>query len=86
MSVRTVVVEEGPSVSYFCVEGIDSANLVTGKRFADESYFQGMVPALRHFDPAPHCYPNLPCYLIFDQNYATTYSFAGRSTGADIPG
>jgi hypothetical protein len=39
-----------------------------GKRFADESYFQGMLPALRHFDPARHCYPNLPCYLIFDQN------------------
>jgi 3-oxosteroid 1-dehydrogenase len=39
-----------------------------------------------HFDPATHCYPNLPCYLIFDQNYAATYSFAGRSTGAEIPG
>jgi 3-oxosteroid 1-dehydrogenase len=57
-----------------------------GKRFADESYFQGMVPALRHFDPATHGYPNLPCYLIFDQNYAATYSFAGHSAGAEIPG
>jgi 3-oxosteroid 1-dehydrogenase len=57
-----------------------------GKRFADESYFQGMVPALRHFDPATHCYSNLPCYLIFDQNYAAAYSFAGRHAGAEIPG
>ncbi len=57
-----------------------------GKRFADESYFQGMVPALRHFDPATHCYPNLPCYLIFDHNYAVAYSFAGRHAGAEIPG
>lgn len=56
-----------------------------GKRFADESYFQGMVPALRHFDPAAHRYPNLPCYLIFDQNYAAAYSFAGRPAGAEIP-
>jgi len=57
-----------------------------GKRSADESYFQGMVPALRHFDPATHSYPNLPCYLIFDQSYAAAYSFAGRPAGAEIPG
>src|SRR5215469_5044009 len=56
-----------------------------GERFADESYFQGMVPALRYFDPATHRYPNLPCYLIFDQNYAAAYSFAGRPAGAEIP-
>jgi len=57
----------------------------SGRRFADESYFQGIVPALRYFDPATHRYPNLPCYLIFDQDYAAAYSFAGRPAGAAIP-
>jgi 3-oxosteroid 1-dehydrogenase len=56
-----------------------------GKRFADEAYFQGMVPALRLFDPVTHSYPNVPCYLIFDAQYAASYSFAGRPDGADIP-
>jgi 3-oxosteroid 1-dehydrogenase len=56
-----------------------------GERFADEAYFQGMIPALRAFDPATHNYRNLPCYLIFDQAYADTYSFAGREAGREIP-
>jgi 3-oxosteroid 1-dehydrogenase len=56
-----------------------------GKRFADEAYFQGMVPALRLFDPATHVYPNMPCYLIFDSQYAAGYSFAGQPEGAQIP-
>jgi 3-oxosteroid 1-dehydrogenase len=56
-----------------------------GKRFADEAYFQGIIPALRLFDPVTHAYPNVPCYLVFDSNYATSYSFAGRSEGAEIP-
>jgi 3-oxosteroid 1-dehydrogenase len=56
-----------------------------GRRFADESYFQGMVPALRHFDPASHRWSNLPCFLVFDQNYADAYSFAGQPAGAPIP-
>jgi 3-oxosteroid 1-dehydrogenase len=56
-----------------------------GHRFADESYFQGMVPALRRFDPITHTYANVPCFLIFDQRYAETYSFAGRPKGTEIP-
>jgi 3-oxosteroid 1-dehydrogenase len=56
-----------------------------GRRFADEAYFQGMIPALRAFDPATHGFSNLPCYLIFDQAYADTYSFAGREAGLEIP-
>jgi 3-oxosteroid 1-dehydrogenase len=56
-----------------------------GQRFADETYFQGMVPALRLFDPIKHRYPNLPCYLVFDQHYAANFSFAGRPAGAEIP-
>jgi 3-oxosteroid 1-dehydrogenase len=56
-----------------------------GLRFADEAYFQGMIPALRHFDPLTHSYTNLPCFLIFDQNYATSYSFGGFPAGMAIP-
>ena len=56
-----------------------------GRRFADEAYFQGMVPALRMFDPATHTYPNIPCFLIFNSHYARNYSFAGQPEGAPIP-
>ncbi len=56
-----------------------------GLRFADEAYFQGMVPALRLFDPATHEYPNMPCYLVFDSQYVANYSFAGQPVGRPIP-
>jgi 3-oxosteroid 1-dehydrogenase len=56
-----------------------------GERFADEAYFQGMIPSLRHFDSLTHSYPNLPCYLIFDQQYAASYSFAGLPASATLP-
>ena len=36
-----------------------------GQRFADKSYFQSVVPALRKFDTLQHTYTNLPCFLIF---------------------
>lgn len=56
-----------------------------GNRFADESYFQGMVPMLRSFDIARHDYVNLPCFLVFDRQYAETYSFAGLEPGGEMP-
>jgi 3-oxosteroid 1-dehydrogenase len=56
-----------------------------GQRFGDEAYFQGLIPSLRLFDPLTHDYPNLPCFLIFDQQYATAYSCAGRPAGAPVP-
>jgi 3-oxosteroid 1-dehydrogenase len=40
-----------------------------GRRFADETFFQGIVPQLRLFDPARHEYSNLPAYMIFDAQY-----------------
>ncbi len=52
-----------------------------GVRFADEAYFQGIIPSLRHFDVLTHTYPNLPCFLIFDHQYASCYSFAGQPAG-----
>jgi 3-oxosteroid 1-dehydrogenase len=56
-----------------------------GERFADESYFQSVTPALRRFDTLTHSYPNMPCYLIFDEQYARNYAFAHLPTGAPIP-
>ena len=39
-----------------------------GERFADESYFQSVVPALRRFDTLTHAYVNLPCWLILTRS------------------
>jgi succinate dehydrogenase/fumarate reductase flavoprotein subunit len=56
-----------------------------GKRFADESYFQSVVPALREFDTNKHDYANLPCFLIFDQQFAASYSLAHLPIGSAVP-
>jgi 3-oxosteroid 1-dehydrogenase len=56
-----------------------------GWRFADETFFQGIVPQLRLFDPGRHEYPNLPAYLIFDAQYLRSYSFANRPVGSAVP-
>jgi len=56
-----------------------------GRRFGDESFFQSLVPALRIFDTMRHAYANLPCFLIFDQQYAENYSLAYLPVGHAIP-
>jgi 3-oxosteroid 1-dehydrogenase len=56
-----------------------------GKRFADESFFQGIVPKFRQFDTLTHEYPNIPCYLIFDRQYLDRFSFANRPVGTPVP-
>lgn len=56
-----------------------------GERFVDESFFQGIVPHLRYFDTARHEHPNVPCYLIFDDQYRANYSFANRPAGSAVP-
>jgi 3-oxosteroid 1-dehydrogenase len=57
----------------------------SGNRFADESFFQGIVPRLRQFDALTHEFPNIPCYLILDQQYLNRFSFANRPVGAPVP-
>jgi 3-oxosteroid 1-dehydrogenase len=57
-----------------------------GARFADETYFQHMVPALRRYDVKHHRHANLPCYLIFDQQYVDGFSFIDAPRGAAVPG
>jgi 3-oxosteroid 1-dehydrogenase len=56
-----------------------------GRRFADETFFQGIVPQLRLFDPVRHEYANLPAFLIFDAQYLKSYSFANRPVGSAVP-
>jgi 3-oxosteroid 1-dehydrogenase len=57
----------------------------TGRRFADESYFLTMVPALKQFDVIQRTYPNLPAYMIFDRQYLEQYSFGYQPLGAEVP-
>lgn len=56
-----------------------------GKRFANEAFFQSLGGQLRRFDGASHSYLNLPCFLIFDQQYADKFSFCGKPAGTAIP-
>ena len=56
-----------------------------GMRFADETFFQGIVPQLRTLDPMKHEYPNLPAFLIFDSQYLNRFSFANQPVGGEVP-
>jgi 3-oxosteroid 1-dehydrogenase len=56
-----------------------------GRRFADETYFQNMVPSLRRYDVKKHRHANLPCYLIFDQQYIDGFSFIDAPRGSEVP-
>ena len=56
-----------------------------GERFSDETYFQGTVEALRHYDIWRREYRNSPCYLIFDAQYVKTFSFCGAPVGVKPP-
>lgn len=55
------------------------------QRFADETYFQAMVPALRQYDVKQHRHANLPCYLVFDRQYVDGFSFIDAPRGSAIP-
>jgi hypothetical protein len=56
-----------------------------GMRFADETFFQGMVPRLRDYDALKRRYPNLPAFLIFDRQYPERFAFANRPAGSAVP-
>ena len=59
-----------------------------GARFADESFFQGIVPRLLDFDVPTHQPANRPCYLVFDAQFARRYRIrrAGRLASRFHPG
>jgi 3-oxosteroid 1-dehydrogenase len=56
-----------------------------GRRFANEAFFQEIGPQLREFDNVTHTHPNLPCFLIFDRQYAERFSFGGLPARSQIP-
>jgi 3-oxosteroid 1-dehydrogenase len=56
-----------------------------GRRFADESYFPKMVPVIRAFDTTLRDYPNLPAFMIFDEQYLARYSFGYLPPGTPMP-
>ena len=56
-----------------------------GRRFADETYFQAIAPNLRKYDVKQRCHANLPCYLVFDQQYADGFSVVDAPRGSEIP-
>jgi len=55
-----------------------------GRRFGDESFFQKLQHGLRSFDVRTHTRPNLPCFWIFDAQYAAKYSISGLPIG-EVP-
>lgn len=56
-----------------------------GDRFADESIGQEVGVALRNFDTRRHCYPNVPCFLVFDQTYMNKYGLGSILPGSEAP-
>ncbi len=57
-----------------------------GKRFCNEANnYSALAGAFHFFDPASYDYPNLPTYLIFDQNYRDRYPLAGLFPGHPTP-
>jgi 3-oxosteroid 1-dehydrogenase len=84
----------GPSIPlpggpYFCLaeRSLPGCILVNsaGQRFVNESApYVDAVHAMYegHREGDPH----IPCWLIFDQRYQSTYVFAGRPPGRPLPG
>jgi 3-oxosteroid 1-dehydrogenase len=56
-----------------------------GKRFGDESFYRDYLPACHAWDGITQSHPNLPPFLIFDQNYREKYAFATYMPGMPVP-
>jgi 3-oxosteroid 1-dehydrogenase len=52
-----------------------------GRRFGDESSFQKLAAALRDYDSSARCHVNLPCWLVFDQQYVDKFGYGGHPPG-----
>jgi 3-oxosteroid 1-dehydrogenase len=52
-----------------------------GCRFGDEASFQLMAPALRKYDAVTRAHINLPCWLVFDQQYVDQFGYGGCPPG-----
>ncbi|MBI1402832.1 MAG: FAD-dependent oxidoreductase [Porphyrobacter sp.] len=58
----------------------------SGKRFCNEAANYSALGGVFHqFDPARYDYPNLPCWLVFDAQYAARYPLGTRQPGQPLP-
>jgi len=58
----------------------------SGQRFGNESVFQELYTSLHHFEAVKrHRYKNLPCFMLFDDQFARRYPFAGNPPDTPIP-
>ena len=58
----------------------------SGQRFCNEAANYSALGGVFHqFDPATYDYLNLPCWLIFDAQYAARYPLGTRQPGQPIP-
>jgi succinate dehydrogenase/fumarate reductase flavoprotein subunit len=56
------------------------------RRFCNEAANYSALGGVFHqFDPATYDYPNLPCWLIFDAQYAARYPLGTRQPGQPLP-
>jgi 3-oxosteroid 1-dehydrogenase len=77
-----------PSGPYFCLaeRSLPGCLLVNGagQRFVNEAApYVDTVHAM--YDGHSAATPHIPCWLIFDQRYKSTYVFAGRPPGRPFP-
>ena len=57
-----------------------------GKRFCNEAAnYSALAGAFHQFDPQSYAYPNLPAWLIFDENFVERYPIGPRLPGQPVP-
>jgi 3-oxosteroid 1-dehydrogenase len=57
-----------------------------GQRFCNEAAnYSALAGAFHAFDPQTYDYPNLPAWLIFDNQYAVRYPIGPRLPGQPVP-
>ena len=57
-----------------------------GKRFCNEANnYSALAGAFHAFDPATYSYPNLPAYLVFDQQYRERYPLSAIMPNMPLP-
>jgi len=58
----------------------------TGRRFTNEAAsYNALAGAFHVLDPGRFDYPNLPCWLVFDQGFVEQYGFHTTRAGEPVP-